>query len=154
MDDTAKRRAEELTEKAISEASLEDFRAVYRDRLRWLKDNKSAAFTRALAYYNDILVANVENGGNAIMEWVEYGRQLGDLTAAGKVVRIDETGRARPYETEAAKPAKSANLANLDGLILHLPDDTNVPALALAVPRQLSDAQKATLQLLVRAPVS
>ena len=39
-------------------------------------------------------------------------------------------------------------------LLLYLPDDINVPALPLAVPRQLSEHQKATLDLLVRRKLS
>jgi hypothetical protein len=138
MDDTAKLRADELTEKAIASGAYEDFREGYRARLRWLKDNRPDVFADALHHYNNVLVPNIANGSEPIREWVEYGRLLGELSGRGKSVQIDETGFAQP-------------LNELSGLLLHLPEDTAVPALALAVPRQLSDAQKATIQLLVRS---
>ena len=138
MDDTAKRLADERTDQAIADAPFEDFREAYRDRLRWLKDNQPQAFSRVLSHYNDILVPNIAAGADPIVEWMEYGRLLGNLSGAGKVMRIDETGRAFPLEE------------GINGLVLHLPEDTSVPALALAVPKSLSDAQKATLGLLVK----
>jgi hypothetical protein len=138
MDDTAKRLADERTDQAIGSAPFEDFREAYRERLRWLKDSQPHGFTRALSHYNDILVPNIAAGSDPLVEWLEYGRLLGNLSGAGKVMRIDETGRAFPLDDR------------IDGLVLHLPEDTNVPALALAVPRQLSDAQKATLGLLIK----
>jgi hypothetical protein len=138
MDDTAKRLADERTDQAIGSAPFEDFREAYRERLRWLKDGQPQGFTRALSHYNDILVPNIAAGADPLIEWMEYGRLLGNLSGAGKVMRIDETGRAFPA-VEAT-----------EGLILHLPEDTNVPALALAVPKALSDAQKATLSLLIK----
>ena len=138
MDDTAKRSADALTEKALAEGPYADFRDGYRERLRWLKDNRPDAFGRALDHYNDLLVPNIANGAAPLTEWIDYGRRLGELTGKGRLVRIDETGRA-------------ADIGNdLTGLLLHLPDDTAAPALALAVPRELSEAQRATLDLLVR----
>src|SRR5688500_14813808 len=138
MDDSAKRRSDELTETAISTAMVADFREAYRERLRWLKETQPQAFARALAHYNEVLVPNIAEGTDPVGEWIEYGKVLGNLSGSGKVVSIDETGKARP--------AGEA----IEGLILHLPDDTGIPALALAVPAVLSDAQRATLNLLVK----
>jgi hypothetical protein len=137
MDDTVKGRAEARTVEAISTGPFEDFREAYRERLRWLKESRPDAFTRALNHY-DTLVERIANGGDVITEWLNYGRELGHLTGAGKLVAIDETGRA-------VTPSGSA-----DQMLLHLPDDAAVPALALAVPRELSDAQRASFDLLVR----
>ena len=138
MDDTAKRLADERTDRAIGDAPFEDFREAYRERLRWLKDSQPQGFTRALSHYNDILVPNIAAGADPLAEWLDYGRLLGNLSGKGNAVIIDDSGRSFPFE----RP--------IEGLILHLPDDTNVPALALAVPRRLSDAQKATLSLLIK----
>ena len=135
MDDSVKRRVEELTEQAIAASPYADFREAYRDRLRWLKDAQPQGFTTALEHYNSVLVPNIEAGNDPLREWLDYGRRLGELSGAGKVMSIDETGRASE---------------NGNGLVLHLPDDTSVPALALAVPRNLSEAQRATLDLLVK----
>jgi hypothetical protein len=138
MDDSAKRRSDELTETAISTAMIADFREAYRERLRWLKETQPQAFARALAHYNDILVPNIAEGTDPIAEWIDYGKVLGNLSGAGQILSIDETGKARPAG------------AAIDGLLLHLPDDTGIPALALAIPTDLSDAQRATLNLLVK----
>jgi hypothetical protein len=88
-----------------------------------------------LAHYNDVLVPNVASGNEAIAEWLEYGRLLGELSGPGKSVSIDETGKAH-------------KLGAVIGLALHLPEDTGIPALRLAVPRDISASQKATLDLL------
>ena len=137
MDDTAKARVESRTAEAIAAGPYEDFREAYRERLRWLKDARAQAFSQAVASY-ERLVADVANGGDPIEKWLEYGRQLGELSGPGKVIGIDETGREVPVSGSGNQ------------LILHLPDDISVPALPLAIPRQLSVHQKSTLDLLVR----
>jgi hypothetical protein len=137
MDDTVKATAEARTRDAILAGPYEDFREAYRDRLRWLKDARPAAFTTALAHYES-LVENIAQGTDPLRAWLQYGRQLGELSGAGKVHAIDASGRS-------LSPTGAA-----DEMLLHLPDDISVPALALAVPRTFSDHQKATLDLLVR----
>ena len=138
MDDTAKRTADALTEKALAQGAYADFRDAYRARLRWLKDNRPHDFGRALDHYNDLLVPNIANGAEPVAEWIHYGKRLAELTGRGKFVQVDATGRAFELSEE------------FDGLLLHLPDDTAAPALALAIPRELSEAQQATLDLLVK----
>jgi hypothetical protein len=137
MDDTVKTGAEARTTEAIAAGALEDFREAYRERLRWLKEARPQAFSQAVAHY-ETLVSNIASGHKPVDAWLEYGRQLGELSGAGKVYAIDESGRATP-----ASPGEGQ-------MLLHLPDDINVPALPLAVPRMLSEHQKATLDLLVR----
>jgi hypothetical protein len=138
MDDAAKRRADERTDHALNEAPFEDFRATYRDRLRWLKDRQPQAFSKALSHYNDVLVPNIAAGADPLQEWIEYGKALGELSGTGRTVVIDETGRSSTFTGEQS------------GLVLHLPESTSVPALALMVPRALTDAQRATLSLLAK----
>jgi hypothetical protein len=137
MDDTVKSAAEARTAQAIAEGPFHDFREGYRERLRWLKEARPEGFARALASYEQ-LVENIAKGDEPLHEWLTYGRRLGELSGAGKVVAIDESGRAQPAAQASGE------------LLLHLPDDINVPALPLAVPRTLSEHQKATLDLLVR----
>ena len=144
MDDTAKTEVEDRTAKAIGESPYEDIREVFRDRLRWLKEQNPSAFAQALAYYNDTLVRNISQGEPALLEWLRYGWRLGELSGAGKLFAIDESGRA--IELEDVKADGS--------LLLHLPNETNIPALPLATPRHLSPHQKATLDLLVRRKLS
>jgi hypothetical protein len=138
MDDTVKARVEATTAEAIASGPFEDFREAYRERLRWLKESRPDEFARALKHY-EALAESIADGGSPIDAWLDYGRRLGELSGAGKLLAIDATGRAHP-----------ATGASSDELLLHLPDDTSVPALALAIPRSLSDAQKASLDLLVR----
>lgn len=137
MDDTVKTAAEARTAEAIAAGPYDDFREGYRERLRWLKDARAQAFSQAVASYEQ-LVADVASGGDPIEKWLQYGRELGELSGRGKVVGIDESGRAEPVNGTGTQ------------LILHLPDDVSVPALPLAVPRQLSIHQRSTFDLLVR----
>ena len=137
MDDTAKSAAELRTAQAIENGPFEDFREAYRERLRWLKEARTVAFSQALAAYDE-LVQKIAQGDDPLNEWLAYGRRLGELSGAGQVCAIDDTGRAQAAEHFSEE------------LLIHLPDDINVPALPLAVPRRLSEHQKATLDLLVR----
>jgi hypothetical protein len=137
MDDTVKAKAEARTAEAIGAGPYEDFRDSYRERLRWLKESRPDAFSRALQAY-ELLVQRIADGADVTREWLVYGRQLGELSGAGKLVGIDETGRAVP---PSGGPGE---------MLLHLPDENGVPALALAIPRDISDAQRASLDLLVR----
>ena len=135
MDDAAKAKTEARTAQALAESEYEDFREVYRDHLRWLKESKPDGFAQALNYYNETLVPQIAGGSDPVDQWLAYGRVLARLTGPGKVYGIDETGRA---------------VAESEGtLLLHLPDDIGMRALPLAVPRHLSVHQKATLDLLV-----
>jgi len=130
--------AEERTDTAFARGLYEDPRASYRSRLRYLKENSPHAFETARAWYEETLVPAINQGTDPIDAWIEYGRQLGELTASGSTHAIDAGGRAREY---SGHPAGE--------LILHLPDDPAAPALALAVPRQLSPAQRASYDLLI-----
>jgi hypothetical protein len=141
MDDTVKLAAESRTAEAIASGPYDDFREAYRERLRWLKEARPQAFADAVASY-ERLVGSVASGRDPIQAWLEYGQELGELSGRGKLVGIDETGR------EVAADASAG------WMILHLPDDVGVPALALAVPRDLSHAQKSALDLLVRRKLS
>ena len=140
MDDTAKAQVESRTAEAVAASPYEDFREVYREHLRWLKESNPDGFAKALSYYNEQLIANIASGADPVREWLEYGRTLARLSGPGKVWSIDETGRAVAEASE--------------GLLLHLPDDINKRALPLAVPRNLSQHQKATLDLLVNRKLS
>ena len=141
MDDTVKAAADARTAEAIAAGPWQDFREAYRERLRWLKEARPQAFAEAVASYEN-LVTNVAAGDDAIRAWLEYGRQLGELRGRGKVVGIDASGRA--VDAAVAR----------DQLMLHLPDDINVPALPLVVPRDISQAQQSTFDLLVRRKLS
>ncbi len=141
MDDTVKSSAESRTAEAIAAGPWQDFREAYRKRLRWLKEARPEAFAEAVASYEQ-LEQDLAAGSDPIEKWLEYGRKLGELSGRGKVSGVDESGR------EVAVNVKD------NQLILHLPDDVSVPALPLAVPRHISEAQKSTFDLLVRRKLS
>jgi hypothetical protein len=139
-DQSDKVAAEARTDAAILNGPYEDPRPVLRARLRYLREEQPAAFTAALEYYEETLLPVVAAAdSDPLTEWIEYGRRLGDLTARGKTLEIDGSGRARPFRARA--PAT--------GLILHIPDDTSAEALAIAVPREPSEAQRASYALLI-----
>ena len=137
--DPQRTRAEARTDEAVAASGFEDPRVALRRRLKLLKDNQPAAFTRALEYYEQDLLPRIAEGADPLSEWLEYGRQLGDLTSPGRTMSVDAGGRARPYRSVLEEQT----------LVLHIPNDTAVDVLPLAIPRELSAAQRATFDLLV-----
>jgi hypothetical protein len=142
MADTEKSRAEARMDAALLESEFGDPRPAYRERLRYLREQQPDAFGAALAYYEETLVPLVAaEDSEPLLAWAEYGRRLAELTGPGKTFAIDASGRARPQRSQAQP----------DQLMLHVPEDAALPVLPLAVPRQLTPAQTATLDLLVRS---
>ena len=127
-------------DQALAESGFQDPRPVFRDRLRRFREDQPAAYSAGVEYYEKTLVPSLAAADvDPLLAWIEYGRKLGELAGHGKTVTIDPSGRARPYRNEL----------RYDALVLHVPDDTSVEVLALAVPKELAAAQKATLDLLV-----
>ena len=139
MSENAKSIADQRSDEAFNSGPFQDPRGAFRERLRSFREDQPAAFKNALEYYEKTLIPNIAAGADPIIEWVAYGQKLGELTGRGKTSAIDPAGRARPLAEGFAG----------DQLILHLPDDTSVAALAVAVPRELSAAQRATYDLLI-----
>lgn len=123
---------------ALAERGLADPRPSLRERLRALRDGNPAAFEEAKARFESI-VQDGDATRDTVEAWVEYGRYLGDLTGPGTLYAVDAGGRAVPW---APPPAPGI-------LILHIPDETGAPALAVMAPTDPSPAQQATLDLLV-----
>jgi hypothetical protein len=138
-------RADQRFQQALEQTGARDPREFYRKRLRELKAQDPEAFRRAVEYHDTRLVPTVAaDGSNPLAEWLEYGRFLATLVAAGRTVQVDLTGRASEY----APPVPT------DRLVLHLPTDTRQPALAVGLPAKLSPAQRATYALLVEGKQS
>jgi len=137
-DDEQKKRADARLESCLAEAGLADPRDLYRARLRRLRASDEDAFQRALAYYENELVPRVAGDGDPAEEWLAYGKMLAELGGPGRVVAVDETGRARPTD-DGAPPA---------AVLLFMPDNTSEPAMVLRVPAEPTPAQNATIQLL------
>ena len=141
MESDLKTRADERFARAIAASGARDPRDFYRERLRELRERDEKAFARALDYFETrLLPAVARDDSDPVAEWLEYGRVLAQLTVEGTPAQIDPTGRSHPY----APPVP------LDHLVLHLPTSTRERALVIGLPAELSPAQRATYELLVR----
>ncbi|MDP9349784.1 MAG: hypothetical protein M3P24_11695 [Gemmatimonadota bacterium] len=141
MSDPLRERADRRFEEALKAADARDPRDFYRARLRELKERSPESYRRAVAYYEERLIPAVaDEASDPLAEWLEYGRVLVSLTAPGRTVQIDPTGRSRDY----ARPVPA------DALVLHLPEGAGQAALVLGLPAKLSPAQRASYELLVK----
>lgn len=139
-DDELQEQADRALEDALAETDSRDPRDFYRERLRELRDRNTSAYDAAVRYYREeLLPAVADDDHDPLAAWTEYGRVLAELTAPGRTVVVDETGRAAPYEA----PTRP------EGLILHLPDARSRPALLVGLPPELSEAQRSTYDWLV-----
>ncbi|MFW6206564.1 MAG: hypothetical protein ACOC5J_01370 [Gemmatimonadota bacterium] len=132
-------RADARLEAALQDADLADPRPRYREALRHLRDRDPDTFDEAIRYFENELIPAVAGEADPLAAWLEYGRRLARALGDGRLMELDATGRARPV----TDPAEAR------GLVLHLPDDTGTPALALRHPKELSKAQQAAVELLV-----
>ena len=139
MSDDLAAAADNVLEAALAESGARDPREFYRERLREIKRSNPQRYESAVAYYRDTLIPEVAAGDRDPLEaWTEYGRTLAEALAPGRTVSIDETGRAHGYDGP-----------NRTRLILHLPDENGTRALLVGLPDALSDAQRATYDVLV-----
>ena len=139
MTDDVTREADRKLEEALEASGARDPREFYRDRLRELKRGDAEGYDDAVAYYRDTLLPSIAEGtAEPLTAWTEYGRILAEAVAAGRTVSIDDGGKARPFD------------GLVEGhLVLHLPDDQSVRALLVGLPPKLSDAQRASYDVLV-----
>jgi hypothetical protein len=141
MSNPLREHADRRFEEALNASGARDPREFYRTRLRDLKKQSPDAYRRAVAYYEERLIPAVAaEGSDPVVEWLEYGRFLAELTAAGETVQLDPMGRSHPY----AAPVPP------DHLVLHLPRAAAERALVVGLPPELSPAQRAAYDLLVR----
>lgn len=132
--------ADAALEAALEATGARDPREFYRERLRELKRESPDGYEKAVAYYTDTLIPTVASGsGDPLDAWTEYGRALASALAPGRTLSVDATGKARPYEDP-----------NRAELVLHLPEERGARALLVGLPTELSDAQRATYDVLVR----
>jgi hypothetical protein len=130
-------------DEALEREGLADPRPLYRKLLLRLKNSDPEAFQEATRRYEEQLVpALAEEGADPVAAWISYGRWVAERLEPGKVVAVDQEGRARPVETNPTPGPRD--------LLLYVPHEGRAPAIALAFPREPSEAQKATAELLVR----
>jgi hypothetical protein len=138
MDPQLRARAEARLAEAARAEGIADPRPPYRDRLRQLRESEPDTFDRAIQHYEQhVLPALAERPPLPV--WLEYGRFLAALSAPGHAVRIDTLGRATPWTPDSAV-----------ALVLFIPDSTAAEVMILCQPEALSDAQQATIAVLVR----
>lgn len=136
-------RLESVTAEAFERAGLEDMRPACRALLVSLRRIDSGAFEEASRRYRESVEPAIANGeADPVTAWLEYGRWLASRVAPGHLVAVDGTGLARPLEPGAATAPGD--------LVLHLPDDHRAPPVALAGPREPSESQRITSDLLLR----
>jgi len=141
MSDEITTEADRRLEEALERGGARDPREFYRDRLRDLKGADPRGYEKAVAYYRDTLLPSVASGeAEPLAAWTEYGRRLAEALAPGRTVSIDGSGRALPYQPPPAP----------DRLILHLPDEKGARALLVGLPPDLTPAQRATYDVLIR----
>lgn len=125
---------------ALAATGARDPRDYYRARLRELRQSNPQGYADAVAYYQRTLVPSIaEQSADPLAAWREFGLLLARLTAPGRPVAVDPTGRSRPFEP----PGEPRDM------ILHLPDAGNARALLVGLPPDPSTAQTATHNWLV-----
>ncbi len=139
MDQELHDRAAARLETALGDASAFDPRGPYRTALRALKESRPEAFREALRYYEEVLLPQVAAERDPLEAWLSYGRRIAELSGGGRYVAVDPSGRALDGSDER----------DPDSLLLYLPDQATAATILLAGPAELSDAQQATVDLLV-----
>lgn len=124
---------------ALERHGLQDVQPLYRELLVRLKGADPELYRRAVSRYEEEVAPRLEREGEEpLVVWVGYGAWLAARLRAGRLVAIDESGLAETVEGDPP----------LGPLLLHLPDERNVPATVLALPADPSPAQGSTLELL------
>lgn len=132
--------AVERLEEARREHGLSDPRPTYRKLLKRLSSGDRESYREAVRYFEEELVPSVAGGGaDPAAAWIRYGLRLASALSEGEARAVDESGRARPVEDADDPP--------VGPLVLWLPDSGD-RAVALARPEEMSDPQRATLELL------
>lgn len=139
MDDI-QQQADARFQSALADSGARDPRDYYRDRLKDLKTANPEAYSTAVEYYRDTLIPSIAAGdADPLAAWRAYGLRIAKLTAEGRTMEIDPSGKARPYSESA----------DSNSLILHLPELNQVRALLVGLPPTPSRAQMAAYDWLV-----
>ena len=137
----ASEKARRLTDEALSDAGLEDPRPAYRRLMVHLKSADASAFEEATRRFNETLVPDVADGRVPPLEaWLAYASWLCDRIRPGKIIAVDDSGRAS--DGPAALSAGT--------VLLHLPDDASAPAIVVGMPSEPTASQQVTVELLAR----
>jgi hypothetical protein len=139
MSSETKKLADERLTQGLAGRGALDARETYRALLRSLKAQSTDAFTKATRYYEQHVLPRLTADADPLDAWIDYGRIIGELSGTGRMMIVDETGRAAPY----LAPLTPGNL------VMFVPDDTRAGSFVAVEPAELSAAQRATVALLV-----
>jgi hypothetical protein len=143
MSNELRARAEARLIEAAAALGLADPRPPLRERLKRLREVHPAAFERAVAHYEQAVLPALADA-DPVGAWLEYGRFVGQLTGEGRMVAVNDTGRATTF---SPPPTPST-------LYLFIPEEASEEVIVAAAPDMPSSAQEATLALLVRRELS
>ena len=140
MDEIQQAEADRRFDEALQNKGGRDPRDYYRDRLKDLRQSNAEAYKVAVAYYQNTLIPAVASGAEEPLKaWRDYGLEIARLTAPGRTVTVDASGRSEPYQEPCADEV----------MVLHLPDSKRGRALLVGLPPKPSPAQLATYDWLV-----
>ena len=140
MDPALQDEADRRFAQALDASGARDPRDYYRERLKELRTADPDGYRKAVAYYQDTLIPKVADpASDPMREWRAYGLEIARLTAPGRTVCIDSSGRAEPFSEPCPDTA----------MVLHVPDGRGPAALLVGLPPQPSEAQIATYDWLV-----
>lgn len=141
MADERTDQADRLLQEALERHGARDPREYYRGQLRALREENRSGYDEAVTYYRETLLPTVAGGeSDPLAAWTAYGQRLALHRAPGRTVTVGEDGVARDFELSEA----------LGCLVLHVPDEKRDPAMIVALPKELSPAQRATVDFLVQ----
>lgn len=146
VEDAAARRYEE----ALSRHGVRDLQPTCRELLRRLKAEDERAYEEGVARYRETLLPTVAAGEvDPVGAWIDYGVWLCGRLGEGRCVAVDESGRAESVDPAADDGGEAASEDGSGGrLVLFLPSNTGRQAIPIAVPREPSEPQRVTAELL------
>lgn len=140
MDEATRQEADRRFAEALESSGARDPRDFYRKALRELRQVNQGGYEEAVGHFQETLVPSIAGGeSEPLWAWREYGCLIARLTAEGRTVAIDETGRSTPFDSDVP----------LDRLVLHLPAARGARAILVSLPPAPSLAQRAAYELLV-----
>ncbi|MSR22010.1 MAG: hypothetical protein EXR92_00380 [Gemmatimonadetes bacterium] len=129
---------------ALERTGARDPREAYRDLLKELRGRSKDAYEEAVREYRTTVLEPIaEAGADPVQAWLEFGCRLAKRLHPGQAVVLNEAGRARPLEPPPGP----------DALILHVPEERRARAMILGMPRELTPAQRAAVDLLALGKV-
>lgn len=150
-------RAEERYREALERHELADVRPPCRELLRQLRDADQVGYERAVRRYESELVPEVAEGdSDPVVAWLRYGAWLADQLRPGRAVAVDPRGKARPLSELAGDGEDGVTASTGAGdpsfpachLVVHVPEEWREGGRIIAVPREPTEFQDATRELL------